>query len=78
LARSHQTNAALDATGEGPKLPALKDIVETLRIKFLAIVEKENLNPETIRKYRLLFSQMETFAKLKPPGAGVYTIGAPW
>jgi integrase/recombinase XerD len=53
----------------GPKTPgqvtAVRTTVEKWREDYLALAMKNNLASETLRKYRHLFSQLDTFAKNK-------------
>jgi site-specific recombinase XerD len=53
-----------DVDGELPKKRE-RVTVEDWKTKFLAVAEAENLSPETIRKYNLLFRQMEDFSRNK-------------
>jgi len=53
-----------DVIGELPKKRE-RVTVEDWKTKFLAVAEADNLSPETIRKYKLLFRQMEDFARNK-------------
>lgn len=54
----------MDSTGELPK-PTTKYIIEQLKDRFIASKTGEELKPETIRQYRILFRQMEAFAQEK-------------
>lgn len=53
-----------DVDGELPKKRE-RVTVEDWKTKFLAVAEADNLSIETIRKYKLLFRQMEEFARSK-------------
>ena len=54
----------MDSTGELPK-PTAKATIEELRDSFIAGKTGEELSAETIRQYRLLFRQMEAYARDK-------------
>jgi integrase/recombinase XerD len=53
-----------DVDGELPKKRE-RVTIEDWKTKFLAVAEADNLSTETIRKYKLLFKQMEEFARNK-------------
>ncbi len=51
--------------GRAPKPRDGRATLQLLREKFTAKVEGENLSPETLRKYRTLFDQLDVFATNK-------------
>ena len=53
-----------DVDGELPKKRE-RVTIEDWKTKFLAVAEADNLSGETVRKYKLLFRQMEDFAGKK-------------
>ena len=53
-----------DVDGDKPKRRE-KLSIEDWKKKFLAVAEADNLSSETIRKYKLLFRQLDDFAKNK-------------
>jgi site-specific recombinase XerD len=52
-----------EETGTEPKAPAGRATIEALRDRYLANMETTNKNHETIRKYKMLFSQLTAFAE---------------
>src|SRR5215469_14038422 len=54
----------MESTGELPK-PTVKTTIEQLRDRFIASKTGEELSAETIRQYRILFRQMEAYAREK-------------
>jgi hypothetical protein len=53
-----------DVEGDKPKRRERVSI-EDWKKRFLAVAEADNLSSETIRKYKLLFRQMDDFARNK-------------
>src|ERR1700719_3529172 len=54
----------MESTGELPK-PITKATIEQLRDRFIASKTGEELSPETIRQYRILFRQIDAYAQDK-------------
>lgn len=54
----------MESTGELPK-PTTKATIEQLRDRFIASKTGEELSPETIRQYRILFRQIDAYAREK-------------